>query len=216
MPCSLFHSGNLPAVDQAGVLYVSMACQPLDPPSPPPDGGAPYPRTMWVATSADGGRTFGAPVDTRLPALTAAIAAGRPGLVVALGGSLGEVATTRSEDGGVTWQPPQLLATTPPNSTALVHLAVAGERALLAWGAGGDDWRTSEDGARTWRQRRGGGTGRGSRRQHALGAGALRPGGGGVVQLAAKDLGGDRDLAVARARRSSSARRRSGVGIGED
>jgi hypothetical protein len=146
MRCYLTSDKSL-AVDQAGVLYASMVCPTQDPASLPPDEIPPYLQTVWVAASADGGRTFGAPVDTRLPANTAAIAAGRPGLVVAMAASPGRVAIARSEDGGVSWQPPQLVDTPPPNGIPLVYLAAAGERVLME--EGGVHWWISEDGART-------------------------------------------------------------------
>jgi hypothetical protein len=146
-PCHRFVGGSqFLALDNAGVLYASMSCPTPDPPSLPPEGSTPYPESMWVAASADGGRTFGAPVDTRLPAFTAAIAASRPGLIVAAAGSWGRLAITRSEDGGVTWESIRILETTSPNSAPRVFLATAGERVLLK---GGSSWWISEDGART-------------------------------------------------------------------
>jgi hypothetical protein len=124
--------GQSLAVDQASTLYAGITCE----------------GTARVATSVDGGRTFGAPVDTGLNVHDVVIAAGRPGLVLAAGiEGRSEVVMSRSEDGGATWLPPRVMQSGAGN----VRLAAAGDRVVLSMSSLSDSllW-VSNDGGRTF------------------------------------------------------------------
>jgi hypothetical protein len=140
------------AADQAGNLYAVMACQAS---GSRPDGGsgpsadAGRELKAFVAVSRDGGRTFGPPVDTGLPAWEVAVAGGGPGVaLVAVAGPVGPT-LVRTEDAGLTWQPPTAVYTGPGLN---IRLAVAGQRMLLGAYAGTGTASTwlSEDGGRTF------------------------------------------------------------------
>ena len=90
--------------------------------------------TVFAARSQDGGRTFGAPVDTGIGGYMGAIAGGPPGVVLVAGvGPLGlAVQVTRSADGGTTWQAPTVLV------SGGLRLAAAGRTAVL--GTAGSLW----------------------------------------------------------------------------
>ena len=105
-----------------------------------------------MAVSLDGGRTFGTPVDTGLPADEVAVAGVGPGVaVVAASGPTG-FAVVRTEDAGVTWQPPVVLRS---GAGAIRLLAATGQRMLLSLDTGmGQIWWLSEDGGRTFRSSR--------------------------------------------------------------
>jgi hypothetical protein len=144
------------AADQAGNLYAVMECQAS---GSRPDGGsgpsgdAGRELKAFVAVSRDGGRTFGPPVDTGLPAWEVAVAGGGPGVaLVAVAGPTG-TAVVRTEDAGVTWQPPTVLHTAQGYN---IRLAVAGQRMLLGAyaGTGTDETWLSEDAGRTFQSSR--------------------------------------------------------------
>ncbi len=131
------------AVDQASNLYVGLLCPYPYMPAP----GDAFP-TARVATSVDGGRSFGAPVDTGLPVYDLLLAGGRPGLVVAVGTGPQGIVVTRSEDGGATWQPMRVLN----RSNGFYRLAAAGDRVLVSAVSDtpGLSFWISDDGARTF------------------------------------------------------------------
>ena len=159
------------AADRAGTLFVAMACQrPFGssggggsggssgmggaggsggaPVRPPPADAPPSP-IGFVATSIDGGRTWRAPVDTRLFAFDITVAAGDSGFAVVAGqGPLG-ISVARTDDGGMTWQPPTTLA----NSGGNLQLAAAGNRVVLsAETNNGPTLWISQDAGQTWKQ----------------------------------------------------------------
>jgi hypothetical protein len=154
--CNRLHdSWQQLAADRAANLYAVMSCQ--DSGSRPdggsfPSGDAVRAPTVFAAVSLDGGRTFGTPVDTGLAAYQVAVAGGAPGVaVVAASGHTG-MAVVRTEDAGVTWQPPVVLDSL---SYGIRVLAVAGQRVLLSASTGvGDTWWLSEDGGRTFQSSR--------------------------------------------------------------
>jgi hypothetical protein len=136
--------GSLLAVDREGTLHAAMVCQTPPPPvSPDSRPGepitlpAPLPepprpvlvsQPVLVATSRDGGRTFGAPVDTGIQAIEVHVASGAPGVVVVVGSGPAGLLVTRSTDGGATWQPATNLA----GYTGALQLAAEGDLVLLS------------------------------------------------------------------------------------
>jgi hypothetical protein len=132
--------GHRLAADQAANLYAVMSCQ--------RSGDAVREPTGFVAVSLDGGRTFGTPVDTGLPAYSVAVAGAGPGVaVVAAVGPTG-VGVVRTEDAGVNWQPPVVLHA---EADPIHLLAATGQRMLLSVDTdNGPAWWLSEDGGRTF------------------------------------------------------------------
>jgi hypothetical protein len=142
--CDGYYTRQVLAVDQATNLYVGRLCYYGYMPAP----GEGFP-TARIATSVDGGRSFGALVDTGLPVYDLVLAGGRPGLVVAAGSGPQGIVITRSEDGGATWQPMRVLN----RSNGFVGLAAAGHRVLVYASSDTPGLRSfwiSDDGARSF------------------------------------------------------------------
>jgi hypothetical protein len=167
------------AVDPAGRLYAVMACQAprmgsADAGVPAGDAGPMVP-TAFVAVSADGGRTFGAPVRIDFPAYYFAVVAGNPGVALVAASGPGGFSVFRTEDGGATWQPRMLLGSPrvyEPNIVA------AGDRMLVAALTDtGLTWWLSEDAGRTFH----------SFRPPFSGLGSLRMDGDGTIWAAVWD-----------------------------
>ena len=115
-------------------------------PAPPPRGPV-----AFVAVSADGGRTFGPPVNTGQLFFDMRIAGtGSGGAVLALVGESG-LAMVRTDDGGRTWQAPAILASSAGGN---LTLAAAGSRvALLGNVNTGPGMWVSADGGRSFTRR---------------------------------------------------------------
>jgi hypothetical protein len=132
LSCGVIGSSAL-AADLAGTLYAVMSCQvpqsgSADAGVPAADAGSVVP-TVFVAVSADGGRTFAAPVSTGFPAYLPAVAAGQPGVAVVAAVGPGGFSVFRTEDGGATWQARQLLGS---GNVSSPKVAAAGYRMLVA------------------------------------------------------------------------------------
>jgi hypothetical protein len=139
------------AADQAGNLYAVMSC---NGPRPSPadagrffgDAGFMGP-SAFVAVSPDGGRTFGAPVDSQFAAYEVSVMAGSPGVAVLAANGPGGFSVIRTEDAGATWQPPQVLKPYASN----IRLAAAGDQMLINADVDtGRTWWLSEDAGRTF------------------------------------------------------------------
>jgi hypothetical protein len=153
------------AADADGIIYAVMACtrvggfSPADPGAAAGSGGAAAPpplappivnANIFVATSLDGGRTFGAPVDTgQVSSLEYLVAATDSAVVVLSSGPSG-TDITRSDDRGATWQPPVILTAEGGN----LKLAAAGQRVVAAADTtGGPTLFVSDDAGVTFQAR---------------------------------------------------------------
>ncbi|MEA2701198.1 MAG: large repetitive protein, partial [Myxococcales bacterium] len=159
--------GHAMGADEAGDLYVGMTCQSTFG-GGPTDGGftpafdgssmggnafdalptVPAQTVLFVATSVDGGKTFGSPVNTGIPTTDFNIVGTGPGaaFVIALT-NLG-VVYTRTEDSGATWAAATVLS----SSQSVVGLAAQGPRVAVTASTsdqGAYQLWTSEDGGRT-------------------------------------------------------------------
>ena len=178
LSCSGVGSPGL-AVDLAGSLYAVMACQAprmgsADAGVPAGDAGPMVP-TGFVAVSADGGRTFGAPIRIDFPAYYFAVVAGTPGVALVAASGPGGFSVFRTEDGGATWQPRLLLGSP---SVYIQNIAAAGDRMLVtAHTDTGLTWWLSEDAGRTFH----------SFRPPFPGLGSLRIDGDGTIWAAVWD-----------------------------
>ena len=111
-----------------------------------------------MTVSLDGGRTFGAPVDTGLSAYyEVAVAGGAPGVAVVAASGPAGFGVVRTDDSGVTWQPPVVLRA----GAGTIRLLAAGDRMLLSADTDmGQTWWLSADGGRTFQSSRPAITGR--------------------------------------------------------
>jgi hypothetical protein len=155
------------AVDAHGNLFAALPCLP-EPGQPwpfapggvvpPRDGARPTPGpgpigptagALLVASSHDGGQTFDPPVDTGQIAYEVQVATAGPGVVVlAVSGTRGLV-IVRSDDAGVSWQPPRPLAGGGDN----LRLAAAGNRVVASIeGRQGPMLYVSEDAGQTFQE----------------------------------------------------------------
>jgi hypothetical protein len=140
------------AADQGGSLYAVMSCDGVRASAPDAggsfaDAGFEHPRA-FVAVSADGGRTFGAPVDIGVAADNVAVMAGRPGVAVVAATGPDGFSVVRTEDAGATWQRYGLGKVGVHNIT----VASAGDRMLISSPLGPSErtWWLSEDAGRTF------------------------------------------------------------------
>ena len=164
--------GHRIAVERGGTLFVVMECRrPAGSSGSGGSGGSsgtggsgggggspnrprpfdvPTAASAFVATSFDGGRTWGAPVDTRVSTFEAHVAALEAGVAVVVGHGPFGLSVARSEDAGESWQAPTTLFS---SSVGNVQLAAAGNRVVLTGQtATGPMLWFSEDAGRTWKQ----------------------------------------------------------------
>jgi hypothetical protein len=153
--------------DQAGDLYVGMTCQstfgggPMDGGfNPAFDGSSmggnafdalppgPTEPVLFVATSLDGGKTFGPPVNTGIPTTDFDIVGTGPGAAFVVASTNLGIVYTRTEDSGATWAGPTVLS----SSQSVVGLAAQGSRVAVTASTsdvGAYQLWGSEDGGRT-------------------------------------------------------------------
>jgi hypothetical protein len=159
--------GHAMGVDQAGDLYVGMTCQSTFG-GGPTDGGfipafdgssmggngsdafppAPTEPVLFVATSLDGGKTFGAPVNTGIPTTNFEIVGTGPGSAFVIASTNVGIVYTRTENSGAAWTGPTLLS----SSQSAMGLAAQGRRVALTASTaavGAYQLWVSEDGGRT-------------------------------------------------------------------
>jgi hypothetical protein len=169
---ALFCPASMPAnhriaVGPDGVIHVAMPCmRPVG--GPTADGGAapdpmfpgsgpsaprpppPSLNSLFVVSSDDGGRTFGAPVDTgEIVSFETQLAAPAPGVVVVGTVGSGGITLRRSADAGATWEAPRVLVGAGGN----LRLAGGGDRVVASADtpAGTVLW-LSQDGGRTFKE----------------------------------------------------------------
>jgi hypothetical protein len=164
------------AADVGGRLYVVMSCfnrsgsgpvavdggtmpgggAPLPPPPPTADAGTPdlppggeLIPGLFVVSSADGGRSFSAPLNLGRQAFDMRIAGSEPGTAVLAFSGPAAVMITRTGDGGLSWSPPAMF----PGGGGM-RLGAGGRWVVLAFNTDfGPALAVSEDGGRSFNRR---------------------------------------------------------------
>jgi hypothetical protein len=146
-------AGRRMAVDQAGVLYVVLACKlpALALASVYAGSGTPT-ASVFVAVSEDGGRSWRPPVDTGLFGNSARIVAAGAGQVVVAASGPSGLTVGRSQDFGATWAAARSFSPT----DSQWHLGAAGSRVVMTGSLQQDvAFWISDDSGRTFERIRG-------------------------------------------------------------